>query len=123
MTPEELIRAAAMIDRNGLDAGARVWVPSLAHLNALRAELGEEPLGRDDVPDNIHFADEIVEQVYGDMKKDPDYAHELEVNLGAAVVLIEELREALEAVVEDCSSSMSSDVEALARAAIAKASP
>jgi len=58
MTPKELTRAAATIQQNGLSAGAHVWVPSLARLNELRAELGAEPLERDDVPDNIHFADE-----------------------------------------------------------------
>ena len=59
MTPEELIRAAAQFQQNGLDAGAHIWLPSLAHYNELRAEVGAEPLERADVPDNIHFADEV----------------------------------------------------------------
>jgi hypothetical protein len=59
MIPEELMRAAAVFERNGLPAGARVWFPSLTHYNELRVELGAEPLERDDVPDNIHFADEV----------------------------------------------------------------
>lgn len=60
MTPEELKRAAEMFQQNGLSADAEVWFPSLAHYNELRAELGAEPLERDDVPDNIHFADEVT---------------------------------------------------------------
>lgn len=58
MTRAEIERAAAMIRENGLTGDAQIWFPDLARYNELRAELGAEPHTRDEVPDNIHFADE-----------------------------------------------------------------
>lgn len=44
---------------NGLDANAQLVMPNLARLNELRAELGHKPLEREEVPDNISFAEEM----------------------------------------------------------------
>lgn len=59
MKRSELLLAASKLASNGLSAGARLCVPSLDYLNAMRAELGHEPLTREQVPDNISFADEM----------------------------------------------------------------
>lgn len=56
---KQLLVGLSIIQRNGLGADAEMWLPDLESLNQLRAELGHEPLSRDQVPDNIHFASEL----------------------------------------------------------------
>lgn len=58
LTKEQAAAVASKLFKNGLGGGAEMWLPGLKQLNELRAELGLEPLTRDQVGPNIHLMDE-----------------------------------------------------------------